>query len=78
MWTSNRDYNVAFLKHLFEYWKDYMKCRGYVYLDKIYESLGVAWNPDNENLCYRKGDTVNFGYVETAENEYLISICKNG
>lgn len=78
MWTNNRDYNMAFLKHLFEYWKDYMTCRGYVYLDKIYESMGIAWNPDNENVCYRKEDNLDFGFIETSENVYLVSICKDG
>lgn len=48
-----------------------------IYLNKIYESLGIAWNPDNENVCYRKDDVITFGYIETAEDEYLISICKN-
>lgn len=77
MWTNNRDYNIAFLKNLFEYWKDYLTCRDYIYLDKICESLGVNWNPDDENVCYRKEDTLDFGFIEIDENVYLISICKN-
>lgn len=38
------------------YLKEKLRFRGYIYLNEVYESLGVEWNPDDENVCYRKGD----------------------
>lgn len=78
MWTKDKDFNRAFLKHLLEYWKDCLTCRGYIYLDKIYESLGISWDPDDENVCYRKGENVEFSFKECEDkNSFKIEIACN-
>lgn len=28
------------------------RCQGYIYLNVIYELLGLNWNPHNENICW--------------------------
>ena len=53
-WATNPDYNKAFLESCFHYLKDTCDNRGYLYLNRVYESLGLKWNPDNENICFRK------------------------
>ena len=47
--------NRYFLRHALEYFKDLIYLREYIYLNQIYEHLGLGWDPDNENVCFRKG-----------------------
>lgn len=34
------------------YINDLFKVRGYMYMNYIYETFGVEWNPRWENLCF--------------------------
>ena len=45
-------YNELFVKQKVVFIKDLLKFRGYVYLNQVYEMLGVKWNPEEENICY--------------------------
>ena len=47
------DDNSLYLKAQCQYFQELFMSRGYLYLNYIYESLGVKWNPDWENRCYR-------------------------
>ena len=53
-WTRNFDINREFLKRIRSSLNEALINRGYVYLNQIYEYLYLAWNPDDENICYRK------------------------
>lgn len=46
-----------FLKHVRRKFTDIRKAVGYVYLNDIYEHLGIKWNPDNENLCFKNRES---------------------
>ena len=69
------DFNRVFLKQSFRHWEDLVKLQGYLYLNRVYEYLGMNWNPDNENLCFRKDNgPIKFDYELTEENTYSITI----
>ena len=74
-WNKEMDYNQCFLKTRCEYFKDYLKYRGYIYLNRVYEGLGMEWNPDNENICFRKENgPVKFTYELNELNTYRFII----
>lgn len=74
-WVTNPGLNKAFLESCFHYLKASCDDRGYLYLNRVYESLGLKWNPDNENLCFRKANgPIEFDYELTEENTYKITI----
>lgn len=74
-WVTNPDLNKAFLESVFHYLKDRCDNRGYIYLNIVYESLGLKWDPDNENICFRKENgPIEFDYELTEENTYKITI----
>ncbi len=49
---ENFEFNRLLVKTQHEYIKDLCKHQGYIYLNTIYELLGLKWNPDNENVCW--------------------------
>ena len=49
---ENFEFNKVFVKAQCEYIKDLCKYQGYIYLNTIYELLGLKWNPYNENVCW--------------------------
>lgn len=74
-WNKNMDYNQCFLMTRCEYFKDYLKYHGYIYLNRVYEDLGMEWNPDNENICFRKENgPVKFTYELNELNTYRFVI----
>lgn len=46
--------NSYILKNSVGWLEELFRCYGYLYLNKVYEVLGIDWNPDDENICYRK------------------------
>lgn len=57
-WNKEPEYNLIFLKAQQNYWNDKLKARGHVFLNEIYEELGLqhskagaivgwVWNPDD-------------------------------
>lgn len=45
--------NAHYLESTKDFIMDVYRCRGYIYLNQIYENLGVSWNPENDNLLFR-------------------------
>ena len=76
-WTNKDDVNKHFLKTMFTFFKDKIEHFGYLYLNDIYETLGVCWNPNEGNLCFRKEHNLEFEVVQLGAIEdlnYLIKI----
>lgn len=74
-WDEDQDFNKVFLKQTFRSLETTFRIGGYVYLDKVYGYLGLKWNPDNENICFRKENgPIKFDYELTEENTYKITI----
>lgn len=50
--TGDREYDEAVIMNIQRYINEVLKCMGYVYLNRIYEQLGIEWNPLWENYVY--------------------------
>lgn len=48
---NDAEANLLFLRYQERYLTDLLRARGYIYLNRIYEALGVKWNPEWRNLC---------------------------
>lgn len=53
-WTGDRDFDQMIINGQIDYLQDYCRFRGFIYLDRIYETFGVEWDPDDKNICYRQ------------------------
>lgn len=69
-------FNRIFVREQEDYLNTVLKARGYVYLNQIYEVLGFAWDPKQENKCYiyEQGDQIDFGTVSTRNGLELMYI----
>ena len=54
--------NLKYVKTFEKYTNDLFRVRGYLYINDIYEDLGVEWNPEWKNLCriYEEGARIDF------------------
>jgi hypothetical protein len=50
--TKNREFKIAYIRHVEQYINDLLERKGYVYLNTIYENLGIEWDPFLENTVY--------------------------
>lgn len=50
-WNEKYEHNLAFLLAQERYLHDLCKARGYIYFNEIYETLGICWTPNRENIC---------------------------
>ena len=79
-WLNDDVINKAFLRVQANYIKDLYSFRGYVYLNQIYETLGIEWEPERyENVCYcGKPHTLHIDIVPSSQrNIYLFKIYQN-
>ena len=51
-WEKNFEFNKAFVKSQLMYVRDFYLAKGYVYLEYIYNALGIKWDPHNKNTCW--------------------------
>ena len=58
------------------YLNDRLKYNGYLYLNQVYEQLGLRWDPARDNQCYiyENGDRINLGITETEDGIELRNI----
>ena len=49
---ENFEFNRLLVKTQHKYIKKLYKHQGYIYLNTIYELLGLRWNPYKENVCW--------------------------
>ena len=76
--SSDQDYNRYFLKEKFKSLEEAFNAYGYLYLNKVYERLMVKWNPNNENVVFKKDDgpiQLEFDHNEIT-NEYIVIIAQ--
>lgn len=75
MWYYDWEYSMMFIKMQIQHLKDTCKYRGYLYLNEVYESFGVAWDPDEENICYKQASGgITFDVEPSGDKTYLIHI----
>lgn len=74
-WCKDEGTNALYLYYQRNYIVEKFEHRGYIYLNQVYDTFGVDWNPDDENICYRSdtgGVTIDFEALDN--NEFLIKI----
>ena len=76
--SSDQDYNRYFLKDELKSLENSFGTYGYLYLNKVYERLRIKWNPNNENMVFKKDDgpiRLEF-YRNEVTNEYIVTIAQ--
>ena len=76
--SRDQDYNRYFLKEKFKSLEESFDTYGYLYLNKVYERLFIEWNPNNENVVFKKDDgpiQLEFDHNEIT-NEYIVTIAQ--
>lgn len=65
-WTPDPEYNLMFLKDQQRYANDRLKARGYLYLNEVYELLGIPHTKAGQIVgwIYDKDNTVGDNYVD--------------
>lgn len=80
VWEHCFKWNELFVQSTLRYLEDLYKAEGYVYLNEIYEKLGVKWNPNNNNVCWTKEQDgqIKFSYIveNMPKEQIIISIKK--
>lgn len=71
-WMNDDGYNLSYIKLIEDQVRDVIKLKGYLYLNTIYDMLGIGWNPTvNDNLCILHQNTVYFEVYSFKKNEEL-------
>ena len=76
--SSDQDYNRYFLKDELKSLENTFGTYGYLYLNKVYERLRIKWDPNNENVVFKKDDgpiRLEFDHNEDT-NEYIVTIAQ--
>ena len=74
--SSDQDYNRYFLKDELKGLESTFDTYGYLYLNKVYERLRVKWDPNKENVVFKKDDgpiRLEFDHSEIT-NGYIVTI----
>ena len=76
--SSDQDCNFCFLKEALRTLEISFDVYGYLYLNKVYERLRVEWDPNKENVVFKKDDgpiRLEFDHNEDT-NEYIVTIAQ--
>ena len=76
--SRDQDYNRFFLKEELRSLENSFGTYGYLYINKVYERLRIKWNPNNENVVFKKDDgpiRLEF-YRNEITNEYIVTIAQ--
>ena len=76
--SSDQDSNRYFLKETLRTLEISFEVYGYLYLNKVYERLRINWNPNDENIVFKKDDgpiRLEFDHNEDT-NEYIVTIAQ--
>lgn len=63
-WAANNDANIGFFRDTERYINATIRFRGYIYLNQIYELLGLKWNPEDANPCIKDDGAMRLNFVE--------------
>ena len=76
--SRDQDYNRYFLKENIKSLEESFEAYGYLYLSTVCERLFIKWNPNNENVVFKKDDgpiRLEFDHNEDT-NEYIVIIAQ--
>ena len=77
-WKFNRTdkaLNPLVLYQIIDQVKRSFNCYRYIYLNEIYKCFAIEWNPDDENICYKKANgPIEINYSQIGLDTYEIHI----
>lgn len=73
-WGRDDVLNRVYLRHVVSYLMDTYGWRKYLYLNEIYDNFGVRWNPDDENVCFKKPQALNIRFEPIEDGKYEIFV----
>lgn len=80
-WDEDQNENIHFMKELERTLNIRVKRYGDIYLNEIYEIIGLEWNTGDKNTCFKCDDNFEnpfrFKMFETPNKELLIHIYFN-
>lgn len=77
-WSENGMVNNAFVWNQINHMYDHIRCRGYMYLNEIYDLFGAGWDPHDSNDCliYSEGENeFTCSVQQLNDTDYKINIC---
>ncbi len=67
--TDSFEFNKLFIKSQLHYAATLYRAKGYIYTEKVYDLLGIEWNPYMDNKCW----------ILERDGEFVwANICDNG
>lgn len=81
-WIKDQDYNTLFLKAQENYWNYVLKVRGHVFLNEVYDSLGMSRSNEGAVTGWTNEQTtsdnfINFKILEKHEQGFLLDFNAN-
>ena len=72
---TDKALNPLVLCQIIDRVKRSFNCYGYIYLNEIYKCFAIEWNPDDENICYKKANgPIEMNYSRIGSDTYEIHI----
>lgn len=71
-WTERKNENIKIIRAMIVYLESLFNSKGYIYLNEIYETFGIDWDPKEKNLVWIRDD------ANTIGPEYAALELKNG
>lgn len=74
-WTKIPELNATYLRLQRDYLNEKLIAKRYMYLNEIYETLGIEWNPEDKNICYlAEFGPIGIEFESIGGGNYLIKI----
>ena len=73
-WVKEDVLNRLYIEHNITHLEAKCCYRGYLYLNEVYEILGIAWNPDDENVCFKYPIRGRIWFESIGDDRYEIFI----
>ena len=73
--NTNKELNPLILHQTIDRLKSSFESKGYLYLNDIHERFAIKWDPDDENICYKKANgPIEISYSLIGSDTYEIHI----
>ena len=73
--NTNKELNPLILYQTIDRLKSSFESKGYLYLNDIHERFAIKWDPDDENICYKKANgPIEISYSLIGSDTYEIHI----
>lgn len=74
--SKGTEENLMFIRYIEKFVNDLLERRGYIYVNQIYELLGVKWDPERDNLCCIKDKKrIEFNIRSVVDGGFELDIC---